>query len=65
MNQKVVLITGADHGICLAITEELLANGHRVAGIDLSGDHLIPLQISYPDQLRYYPCNVTKREGLR
>lgn len=61
---EVILITGANNGICLAITEELVKTGRRVAGIDLSGENLLQLQQSYPGHLCFYSCDVTRRDEI-
>jgi len=51
MNPKVVLITGADNGIGLAMARTLLADGYRVAALDLSTENLETLRTAYPNQL--------------
>lgn len=59
-NRKVVIITGANNGIGLNMSESLLENGYLVAGFDLSGDNLENLYQSYPNQILFCKTDVTK-----
>ncbi len=59
MRTPVVIITGANNGIGLYMTQSLLEDGFRVAGFDLSGENLSGLGDTYPDRLRFYRCDVT------
>jgi NAD(P)-dependent dehydrogenase (short-subunit alcohol dehydrogenase family) len=59
MKDDVVVITGANNGICLAMAEELAKTGYRVAGLDLSGENLEALVRSNPENSRFYRCDVT------
>jgi NAD(P)-dependent dehydrogenase (short-subunit alcohol dehydrogenase family) len=59
MNTKVILITGADNGIGLAMTQTLLADGYRVAALDLSTENLASLRAVYPNQLSAEKCDVS------
>lgn len=51
IEDKVVVITGANHGIGLGLAKELHRIGSRVAGLDLTTDYL--------DGIRNYVCDVT------
>ncbi|KAJ2902765.1 putative short-chain dehydrogenase [Zalerion maritima] len=58
---KVVIITGASRGIGLAITNELLANKHRVCLVSRSGDdEFKKLETTYPDQVRWVTGDLTE-----
>jgi len=50
-NDEVVVLTGANSGIGLALARALHAEGRRVACLDLTGDQL--------DGLRFLACDVT------
>jgi NAD(P)-dependent dehydrogenase (short-subunit alcohol dehydrogenase family) len=65
MNSKVVLITGADNGIGLAMTQTLLADGYRVAALDLSTENLEPLRAAYPNQLSAEKIDVSDENQVR
>lgn len=55
----VVLITGANQGIGLALTRYLLRDGYRVGALDLSTENLLPLTVEHPITLRYFRCDIT------
>jgi NADP-dependent 3-hydroxy acid dehydrogenase YdfG len=55
----VVVITGANNGIGFHMASTLLADGYRVAALDLSGENLSPLQAKYPGRALAYKCDVT------
>ena len=59
MDDRVVMITGADNGIGFHLAASLLEMGYRVAGLDLAGENLVPLQEAYPDRLLFCRCDVT------
>ncbi|HEY76291.1 MAG TPA: SDR family NAD(P)-dependent oxidoreductase [Thermoflexia bacterium] len=59
MEERVVIITGANSGIGLHLATSLLEEGYRVAGFDLSGENLVGLQRVYPDRLLFCRCDVT------
>lgn len=63
--EEVVIITGANNGIGLHMAEALAEKGFRVAGLDLSEEHLAVLAARYPDRLVYLPCDVTSEEQTR
>ncbi len=65
MTGRVVVITGADNGIGLNMTRELLANQYQVAALDLESRNLAGLQQLYPDSLRVHICDVTDEIGIR
>ena len=52
---RIIIITGANNGIGLAMTKALLAMGDRVAALDLSLENLDP---AIPNLLPFV-CNVT------
>jgi len=61
---KVVIVTGANQGIGFAMTQQLLADGYRVAVFDIEDDQLKALADEYPDSLRVYVCDVTDCEQV-
>lgn len=61
MADRVVVITGADNGIGLAMTQALLDMGDRVGALDLSTDNLDAMT-SNGQRLRAYVCDVTDRK---
>ena len=65
MPGQVVLITGANNGIGLALTKALLADGYRVAAFDLSGEKLAGLTDQYTMNLRFYICDVTDADRVQ
>lgn len=64
MTYRVIVITGADNGIGLAMARALLDMGDRVAALDLTRDNLDSLEYD-EDRLRWYRCDVTDRERAR
>lgn len=65
MNTKVILITGADNGIGLAMTQTLLKDGYRVAALDLSTENLESLHAAHPNQFTAQVCDVSKEDQVR
>jgi len=59
MEQKIVIVTGANNGIGFHMTAALLDSGYRVAGFDLSGENVAAFSATYPDRWRFYRCDVT------
>lgn len=60
MNEKVVIVTGAEAGIGFAMVENLLASAeYLVAALDLSVSNISRLHGDYPDQLIIDTCDVT------
>ena len=59
MENRVVMLTGANNGIGFYLTEALLERGFRVAGLDLSGENLAECSEKYPDTFRFFRCDVT------
>jgi NAD(P)-dependent dehydrogenase (short-subunit alcohol dehydrogenase family) len=57
--KKIIVVTGANNGIGLALTEALVSDGHKVAAIDLAGENLTRLTQTNPDLCRFYVCDVT------
>jgi NAD(P)-dependent dehydrogenase (short-subunit alcohol dehydrogenase family) len=56
---RVVLITGANRGIGHEMARTLLEDGYRVAGLDIEGEYFGSLADAYPEQARYFDCDVT------
>ena len=55
-----ILITGANRGLGLALTEKLLAGGHHIYAINRrDSDELLQLQEKYPESLHRYSGDVT------
>lgn len=65
MNNKVILITGANNGIGLVMTKTLLADRYRVAALDLSTENLASLGAEYPNQLTVQVCDVSNEDQVR
>jgi NAD(P)-dependent dehydrogenase (short-subunit alcohol dehydrogenase family) len=65
MESLVVIVTGANIGIGLALAQSLLEMGHRVAALDLAGENLAPLREGFPDRLRILHCDVSDAEQVR
>jgi NAD(P)-dependent dehydrogenase (short-subunit alcohol dehydrogenase family) len=65
MSSYVVLITGANNGIGLHLAENLVINGYRVAGFDLSGENLASLCESHPENCMFCKCDITLDEDVR
>lgn len=63
----VAVVTGAARGIGLAIAEWFLANGHRVAMIDIDGDELTPAAgaIGEPERVLALVCDVSDARQVR
>jgi NAD(P)-dependent dehydrogenase (short-subunit alcohol dehydrogenase family) len=61
---RVVVLTGANGGIGYHMLRTMVADGYRVAGLDIDGDNLEPLQETDPGQVRYYDCDVTDAEDV-
>jgi NAD(P)-dependent dehydrogenase (short-subunit alcohol dehydrogenase family) len=60
MNRKII-ITGANHGIGLAMTKSLLEMGDCVAALDLETDNLVPTHLN----LLPFRCDVTQPQQIR
>jgi NAD(P)-dependent dehydrogenase (short-subunit alcohol dehydrogenase family) len=61
-----ILITGANRGLGLALTEKLLAGGHHIHAINRrKSDELLQLQEKYPGSLRLYSGDVTDESSIR
>lgn len=60
-SSRVILITGANNGIGLAMTQSLLDRGDRVAALDLNIDNLGKPQ----PRLLPFRCDVTQPEQIR
>jgi len=65
MDARVVILTGADSGIGLAILKNLLASGkYRIAALDLSDSNMSGLYSEYPGNLLISTCDVTDPEAV-
>ena len=64
MTDRVIVITGANNGIGLAMTRALRDTNDRIAGLDLATDKLESLA-SNSDHVRPYRCDVTDQERTR
>ena len=61
-----ILITGANRGLGLALTEKLLAGGHHIYAINRrDSDELLQLQEKCPESLRRYSGDVTDETSIR
>lgn len=58
VEQRVVVVTGANEGIGYHTLTALLEKGYRAAGLDINGDNLRSLQEQFPDRVRFYECDV-------
>jgi len=65
MKQQIIIVSGANNGIGLALTEMLVSYGHKVAAIDLTGENLTALVQSRPDLCSYYACDVTDPRAVQ
>jgi NAD(P)-dependent dehydrogenase (short-subunit alcohol dehydrogenase family) len=65
MTNQVILVTGANNGIGLYLTESLLQYGNKVAEFDLQVDHLSEPSDRYPDQLQCIFCDVSDKDQVR
>lgn len=61
---RVVVITGANRGIGYHMLRGLVDDGYRVAGLDVDGGNLEPLEEAHPDRIRYEPCDVTETDDV-
>jgi NAD(P)-dependent dehydrogenase (short-subunit alcohol dehydrogenase family) len=62
--RRVVAITGANEGIGHHVLRTLTTQGYRVAGLDVDGKDLRPLQDDNPDAVRFVECDVTADEDV-
>ena len=61
-----ILITGANRGLGLALTENLLAEGQHIHAINRrESNDLLQLQKKYPGSLRLYPGDVSDESSIR
>lgn len=65
VNNRVVLITGANEGIGYHMLTTLVANGYRCAGLDVKGGNLKSRQEAEPERVRYYECDVTNADNVQ
>ncbi|MFC6785119.1 SDR family NAD(P)-dependent oxidoreductase [Halobaculum halobium] len=61
---RTVVITGANEGIGYHLLTSLVEDGYRVAGLDINGEHIEPLQNSHPELVRFIDCDVTVDEDV-
>lgn len=62
---RVVVITGPNEGIGYHMLTALLEDDYRVAGLDINGENVRPLRDTFPDQVRFYECDVTTTDDVR
>jgi NAD(P)-dependent dehydrogenase (short-subunit alcohol dehydrogenase family) len=61
-----ILITGANRGLGLALTEKLLADGHHIHVLNRrESTELLHLKKKYPHHLQLYPCDVSEESSVR
>ena len=66
MASYTILVTGANRGLGLALTERLLNGGHQVCTISRhQSDGLLGLHSRFPDTLRRFPGDVTDEFSIR
>lgn len=58
-NKLVVIISGANNGIGFYMTEYLLEQGYRVAGLDIEINNLLELQKTRTENLKVFEADVT------
>jgi NAD(P)-dependent dehydrogenase (short-subunit alcohol dehydrogenase family) len=61
---RVVVVTGANRGLGYHITDALVDDGYRVAGLDVALDRITPLAERVPEQVRSLECDVTETEAV-
>jgi NAD(P)-dependent dehydrogenase (short-subunit alcohol dehydrogenase family) len=61
---KRVVITGANEGIGYHLLTSLVKDGHRVAGLDVDGQHIESLRESHPMRVRFFECDVTRDDDV-
>lgn len=66
MNKKISLVTGADHGVGLALTEELLNRGYYVIATRFNTEECLidKLKDRNPEQLEIVPVDIGKDESV-
>ena len=57
--RRVVVVTGANEGIGYNLLAALLDDGYRVAGLDVEGEKLRPMQDAHPERVHFVECDVT------
>jgi NAD(P)-dependent dehydrogenase (short-subunit alcohol dehydrogenase family) len=61
-----ILITGANRGLGLALTEQLLERGHQVFAFRRhESSRLAELQVMHPNALHQYACDVSDETSIR
>ncbi len=61
-----ILITGANRGLGLALTEKLLADGHHIHALNRrESRELLRLKEKYSPSLQLYPCDVGDERSVR
>jgi len=66
MNRRISLVTGADHGVGLALTEELLNRGYYVIATRFNTEETLidKLKDAYSDQLEIILVDIGKDESV-
>lgn len=63
--KEVVIVTGAERGIGLAFTSELLSSGRYLVGaLDIRDESLSRLRKEYPDNLKVEICDITDEAAV-
>lgn len=62
---RVVVVSGANRGIGYHMLAALVADGYRVAGLDVDGENLEALRDTDPERVRFYECDVSESEDVR
>jgi len=61
-----ILITGANRGLGLALTDQLLKKGHRLHALRRhESSRLAELQVEFPQGLHQYACDVSDEASVR
>ncbi|WP_142828416.1 SDR family NAD(P)-dependent oxidoreductase [Planococcus soli] len=64
LDNKVAIVTGAGGGMGKVVVEQFLAQGAKVAGIDIQVDGLAELETQYPGQLLVIEGNLTDEQSV-
>lgn len=66
MNRRISLVTGADHGVGSALTEELLNRGYYVIATRFNTEEVLidKLKERYPEQLEIVSVDIGKDESV-
>ena len=62
--RRTVVITGANEGIGYHMLVSLVEDGYRVAGLDIDGGNLEPIENDHPEWVRFIKCDVTADDDV-